>query len=1165
MKAPRLKSWLSGLLVVQLALPAWLWPVPAQAAGENISFVGSPKYVRVNSAGDLAAQVITTNTTDSVDFFVDGNYVLTQSTVTAGAATGYEWYRLYTPLPAGEHTITAVANFSGGTVSSSNSGIVYSLDLPTASYVIPSATTTIFRPGDNPLRIRAEDEFNQFKQAVFTIYNGSTPVATHTVLRAACDLRAAGQYVLCDVNQSPTWSALPEGNYTAKVTTYTQANNRADNVPSPAFTVDGSRPTLSNFTIDLPTGVSVYQNLITVSANAADISGIKQVDFWVTEPESRPSGPVCTGNGTALTSETATTTDLDGKYRAALTTSALNGLYCLNAQAADLGNSHSLPILRLPVLIDNSNPSTTLSSPASNLLTNDPITISGSSADNQAVASVHLSYKLSTDSAWTSLTTLNNPTPGTPWSWSHVWTPAADGTYDIKAAAEDMAGNVETSAYASNITYDTTAPDVALTNPTAGPVKGIVDVRGTVTDLNPHHYYLVVKNSSNSIVAGPGTVNESSSFTDSSLFSWDTTLVPDGNYTITLAARDAADNRDAGSMALVIVTVDNTAPTLSGISVISDNANNTTAKVGDQVTVSFTVSEALGATPSVTLGGQMMSQQALNGLTYTFTRTLTGTETEGPTSPIVISGTDVVGNPFTDSSASFSLDFTSPAVTILTPTSDPTYQTSLAVLTITGTASDDQQLDSLSSSPTGVTGTTAWTHNNVTLNEGANVFTYTATDAAGNVGEDTITINRDTTIPVFSSISITSNSPGSSSAGKTGDTVTLTFTTSEVLAGSPTVTIGGQAMTFQGLSGNLYTYTRVINGNEAEGPAVPVFISGQDLLGNPGFGTVMFRLDFTAPLTSLSGPSSNIFVNAPLGISGTSTDLTAVSAVRLYYSPAGENSWTLITTLTNPTPGIVFNWSHNWTPTDEGSYDLKAAATDLLGNEEHSAYARNVTYDKTAPAIAETQILKNGTPAGALTVGENVTIRVRVTDSSGLKSLVSTVENSANGKSLGPVTLNSVGGGWYEGSFTVPSTYTDGSAVASSDGRWAVGATDQAGNYAVKWADFTLRPAATSTVSPSTASATAASTPIRTSVATANQGSATEAPIVEESIQASIAAAADNLLDTAPEVAGTSTEQNGVNTSGKPQWIWWLLAVGILGAGYWIWSRRSTSGTTASY
>jgi len=108
---------------------------------------------------------------------------------------------------------------------------------------------------------------------------------------------------------------------------------------------------------------------------------------------------------------------------------------------------------------------------------------------------------------------------------------------------------------------DTTAPVVEITNPAGGLISGSVDIRGSVTDLNPHHYYLVIQNSSGTKVAGPGTVNDASSFTDKLFFTWNTASVADGNYTIKLEARDTFNNKNAGSIDWHSVIVDNTAPT----------------------------------------------------------------------------------------------------------------------------------------------------------------------------------------------------------------------------------------------------------------------------------------------------------------------------------------------------------------------------------------------------------------------------------------------------------------------------------------------------------------------------------------------------------------------------------------------------------------------------
>ncbi len=136
-----------------------------------------------------------------------------------------------------------------------------------------------------------------------------------------------------------------------------------------------------------------------------------------------------------------------------------------------------------------------------------------------------------------------------------------EGYHDVKVRAKDLAGNYSAWSNICRITADWTAPDVEITAPSNGSVSGTVEVRGTVLDSNLWRYYTVVLNSSNQQVAGPGTVNFNDAFTNKSLFSFNTTLLADGIYTIRLEARDKANNKDAGSTDVNTITVDNTAPT----------------------------------------------------------------------------------------------------------------------------------------------------------------------------------------------------------------------------------------------------------------------------------------------------------------------------------------------------------------------------------------------------------------------------------------------------------------------------------------------------------------------------------------------------------------------------------------------------------------------------
>lgn len=108
---------------------------------------------------------------------------------------------------------------------------------------------------------------------------------------------------------------------------------------------------------------------------------------------------------------------------------------------------------------------------------------------------------------------------------------------------------------------DAEAPDVAIVNPAnESVVSGMVEIRGTVTDANPHHYWFVVQGpngTTNLPLSGTGVVNETQSFTNRLLTNWDTKLYPNGQYVIKLEARDSAGNKDAGSSDWHVVTVNN--------------------------------------------------------------------------------------------------------------------------------------------------------------------------------------------------------------------------------------------------------------------------------------------------------------------------------------------------------------------------------------------------------------------------------------------------------------------------------------------------------------------------------------------------------------------------------------------------------------------------------
>ncbi len=510
----------------------------------STQFVNDPKYVRANNGGDLTAQVVTPDTTEDVRFFLNGDSsTFFPGSNIGGAGATTSWWRLYTPLAAGQHTVHAQVKIHGDWHDVADTGLVYSLDKPWAEYVIPQADKS-FRPNDEVVRVKADDEFDQFKQMVVMI--GGTE---HTVLRANCEDK--GPYVLCGLKNL----GLTEGSYFADTTTYTKANNRVDDLLSEPFYIDGTAPQVLH--LEIENDVAGYvSSPIKAAAEASDNHELESVNFYLTLP--RLNDGACTGNGTKIVSFRQNTPSPDGKYRADLAVPGLNGEYCVTAVARDSAFNNSA-LVHQKVILDTSVTKPQLVTPSNNAVVNGAsITQSWDTPDTDIDYYIYESYH---DAAATVLRWHETFS-----AKSKTATNVAETTYWWRVKAVDKVGNVSEWSDLWKITVDNTAPLAEITAPSNNTVvKGIIDIRGSVTDNNPLRYHVQIENESGGVVYSK-TTNKNTAFTNELLHSWDTTKVADGTYKIYLEARDKADNKAGSrsfpgdSVAVVTVTVDNTAP-----------------------------------------------------------------------------------------------------------------------------------------------------------------------------------------------------------------------------------------------------------------------------------------------------------------------------------------------------------------------------------------------------------------------------------------------------------------------------------------------------------------------------------------------------------------------------------------------------------------------------
>ena len=172
---------------------------------------------------------------------------------------------------------------------------------------------------------------------------------------------------------------------------------------------------------------------------------------------------------------------------------------------------------------------------------------------------------------------------------SKTATNVADGTvFYWRVRAIDQFGNPGPWSNGGSlwqVTVDNVAPQVTITSPLNGTLlsyikNGTVNIMGSVTDTNPNHYYLNITGP-NGYSSGPGTVYNSSSFTNQSLYIWNLKGLQDGVYTIDLEARDAAGNKGAASTQTIQVTVNNTPPT---VTINNNNSTITTTTITPSIT-----------------------------------------------------------------------------------------------------------------------------------------------------------------------------------------------------------------------------------------------------------------------------------------------------------------------------------------------------------------------------------------------------------------------------------------------------------------------------------------------------------------------------------------------------------------------------------------------------
>lgn len=398
--------------------------------------------------------------------------------------------------------------------------------------------------------------------------------------------------------------------------------------------------------------------------------------------------------------------------------SLATGVNLIAVTAVDVAGKTSTARLTVTYL-DTAGPVVTITSPttAPTYPTNNPtLTLSGTAADPSGVASV----------AWSNDRGGSGACVGTA-SWTAKDIPLAQGANIVTVTALDGSGNSGESTITVN--YDSVAPTIAITNPTAQPTYATNSARLTIGGTA----------SDDTGVTGVTWLNNrggSGSCTGTASWSAEGIVLTPGSNVITVTARDAAGNTAAAT--LTVAFTDTTPPT---VTITSPTAEPTHSTNSAAISIAGTASDDAGLVSlawSNNRGGAGMC-------TGTSSWDATAIALKVGVNVITVTATDSSGNTGTDTLAVTFTDTTPPMVTITAPTADPACARSCSSLSISGTASDDVEVAAVywSSDRGGAAtcaGTTSWSAQGIVLQPGANVITVTAVDSTGNSGTDSLTV-----------------------------------------------------------------------------------------------------------------------------------------------------------------------------------------------------------------------------------------------------------------------------------------------------------------------------------------------------------------------------------------------------------------------------------------
>ncbi len=701
-------------------------------------------------------------------------------------------------------------------------------------------------------------------------------------------------------------SGVAEGNRTIKIFANDTAGNMNNSV-NITFFVDLNNP---NVTINSPASNRYYNSNFVINATVADAQTITSVQY-------RFENSSTNGAYTALSQR--------GDYWNVTfdASSVSNGNYTFRINATDASNNQNTSVTVTNVAIDTINPTLTATTANNSNLSSNRLTFVGTASDANPDRVVINDSRLSSN-------------VGSYAEWNFTNNTMDEGVFYFLITANDSAGNSNQTTLA--MTIDRTAPDVQAVN-TPQDRRNFTDgnqivfnasiAAGSGTAL--HTVIFQAGNGTDSLGNGQA-FNLTANSSNSTLFYYDVNIsslrMNDGNHTLRIFANDTAGNLNNSLTTTFIV--DSKAPDSVELRNLSNGATTTDS------TPQFTwaVNDSLSGVMSCelylnrTLNATEISAVNSSATNYTLTKALAdGTYNWSVTC------NDSVRLSNTSSAFNFTVDTTSPSLTINLPANNSNFSTQK--VSVEGAAADnngDKVVINDSRFGSNLGTFASWNFSNASLSAGTYNLLITANDTSGSNQSQLVAFTVDLTSPDAQGF----NTPAERQNFTTGNTIVFNASISNGSgagggAGGGTSihtvrfqlengTNGLVNLTVSSTNATLYNFSITIGSGVAEGNRT-ITIFANDTAGNLNNSVSRtFFVDQTSPNATVTCTPSSVTVGGTVTCSCAGEDDEGSGVVNVSFTdtlPSTATAGTFTTAACNVTDNVrqLTNATGNYTVT----------------------------------------------------------------------------------------------------------------------------------------------------------------------------------------------------------------------------------------------------------